>query len=62
MKISLKTIEKAIKILKKETKKFKNPIVTEVSYDKDPYKVLISCLLSLRTKDAVTAKATNNLF
>ena len=62
MKISLKTIEKAIKILKKETKKFKNPIVTEVSFDKDPYKVLISCLLSLRTKDAVTAKATNNLF
>jgi len=58
----LKTIEKVIKILKKETKKFKNPIVTEVSYDKDPYKVLISCLLSLRTKDAVTAKAANNLF
>ena len=58
----LKTIEKVIKILKKETRKYKNPIVTEVSYDKDPYKVLISCLLSLRTKDAVTAKAANNLF
>ncbi len=60
--VKLKIIEKVIKILKKETKKYKNPIVTEVSFDKDPYKVLISCLLSLRTKDAVTAKATNNLF
>lgn len=28
----------------------------------DPYWVLISCLLSLRTKDAVTLVATNNLY
>lgn len=62
MKKSSKDIEKVIKILKKETKKFKNPIVTEVSFDNDPYKVLISCLLSLRTKDKVTAEATNRLF
>jgi len=62
MKKSLKNIEKIIKILKKETKKYKNPVVTEVSYDNNPYKVLISCLLSLRTKDEVTAKATNRLF
>ncbi|MBE0516289.1 MAG: endonuclease III [Methanophagales archaeon] len=34
----------------------------DVSNAKDPFKVLISCLLSLRTKDDVTAKATKRLF
>src|SRR3989344_403211 len=60
--VQLKDIEKLIKILDKETKKFKNPIVSEVSFENNPYKVLISCLLSLRTKDAITAQAINNLF
>jgi len=60
--VQLKDIEKVIKILDKETKKFKNPIVSEVSFENNPYKVLISCLLSLRTKDAITAQAINNLF
>ncbi len=51
-----------IKILEKEIRKFKVPIVTEFSYTRSPYKVLISCLLSLRTKDEVTAKASYRLF
>jgi endonuclease III len=51
-----------IRILEKEIKRFKTPIVTEFSYTHDPYKVLISCLLSLRTKDDVTAKASYRLF
>lgn len=55
-------IEKIIKIIKNENKKFKIPIVTEISKDKDPFKVLISCLLSLRTKDQVTAIASLKLF
>ena len=39
------------------------PIVTElVQKRKDPYRVLISCLLSLRTKDEVTAEAQDRLF
>src|SRR3989344_5094084 len=62
MRVQLKDIEEVIKRLDKETKKFKNPIVSEISFENNPYKVLISCLLSLRTKDNVTAKATNNLF
>jgi endonuclease-3 len=33
-----------------------------VSRSRDPYKVLISCLLSLRTKDEVTAVASKRLF
>ena len=49
--------------LKKTSKNWKNPIVTEVSeVEKDPYFTLFSCLLSLRTKDAVTAEASKRLF
>jgi len=58
-------IGKIINLIKKEcnNKNFQIPIVTEVSdLHNDPFKVLISCVLSLRTKDAVTAKASNNLF
>lgn len=38
------------------------PWVTKVSYKKDPYRVLISCILSLRTKDETTASAGRRLF
>jgi len=60
---SEKEISKVIELVKKEVRKFKNPIVTEVAdLTKDPFKVLISCILSLRTKDQVTAKASKKLF
>lgn len=38
--------------------------VTEISetHENDPYRVLISCLISLRTKDEVTAVASARLF
>lgn len=56
-------ITKIITILKKEIKKMKTPIVEIVAlYDKSPFKVLISCILSLRTKDETTAEATKRLF
>lgn len=55
-------IDSIIKILKKVVKEWKVPIVTEVSWDRSPYKVLISCLLSLRTKDDVTREASKRLF
>lgn len=52
-----------IKILREEYKKWNAPIVTLISVQtKDPFKVLISTLLSLRTKDEVTAKASYRLF
>ncbi len=52
-----------IKILKKECKNFNIPIVTEISLIKrDPFKVLISTVLSLRTKDETTSKASKRLF
>ncbi len=54
-------INKVISILKKETRKFKKTAVSGIK-DKDPFKILISCILSLRTKDAVTEKASERLF
>lgn len=52
-----------IPILKKEVQRFFTPVVTEFANQTgDPFKVLISCLLSLRTKDEVTAAASRRLF
>ena len=56
-------VDKIIRILKYKLNKHKNPIVTEVAdLHNDPFKVLISCVLSLRAKDVVTAKAAKKLF
>ncbi|MBI2148310.1 endonuclease III [Candidatus Woesearchaeota archaeon] len=56
-------IEAVINLIKKECEKYNNAIVTEIGdITKNPFKVLISCLLSLRTKDAVTAIASRQLF
>jgi endonuclease-3 len=54
---------RVIAALRKSASRFKDPIVTEVaSSSRDPYRVLISCLLSLRTKDETTAGASRRLF
>ena len=56
-------IHKIVKILARETPKWDVPIVTLVAEtSKDPFKVLISTVLSLRTKDETTAEATRRLF
>jgi len=58
-----KDIDKIVEILKKESSKFKEPVVSEISKRKgSPYQILISTLLSLRTKDEVTLKASEKLF
>ncbi|MBU2561415.1 MAG: endonuclease III [Nanoarchaeota archaeon] len=55
-------IDRIIPILKKEIKGFHMPIVSEIALRNDPFTVLISCLLSLRTKDETTAAASKRLF
>jgi endonuclease-3 len=57
-------IPAVVRILKKEFKRLKTPYVTEVAAElrKDPFKVLVSCILSLRTKDATTREASERLF
>jgi endonuclease-3 len=55
-------IRKIIPILRREIRKFQVPIVTEMSRRRrDPFDVLISTILSLRTKDEVTRQAATKL-
>lgn len=56
-------ISEILKILKKESKDWDVPVVTLTSVSsRDPFRVLISTILSLRTKDETTAKASKRLF
>ncbi len=58
-----KTLETVLTILRKEVKKWDVPIITLIAQTKkDPFRVLIATVLSLRTKDQVTAKASEKLF
>ncbi len=42
---------------------FKTPAVTQVAQrGRDPFRVLVSCIISLRTKDDVTEQASKRLF
>lgn len=56
-------IHAVIDILREEYKTWKTPAVTIVAQcENSPYKVLVSCIISLRTKDDVTALASSRLF
>ena len=55
-------LPKVISAIKKAVRGFKTPAVSAVAQTKDPYKVLISCILSLRTQDGTTADASARLF
>jgi endonuclease-3 len=58
-----KEIHEAIGILSEEVRKWKAPAVTIVSQrEGNPFKVLISCILSLRTQDKTTGAASERLF
>jgi endonuclease-3 len=53
-------IDRALSELKRAVRKWRVPVVGH--YRHDPYETLISCLLSLRTKDETTAAASARLF
>lgn len=56
-------IHTIIATLREEYKNWQTPAVTIVAHcDGSPFKVLISCLISLRTKDEVTAQASARIF
>lgn len=59
-----KKIQEIITTLRQETKPFVEPLVDIIikEYGKDPYLILISCLLSLRAKDIVTIHVCRDLF
>lgn len=56
-------IHTAIALLREEYVAWQKPAVTIVAQcERSPYKVLVSCIISLRTKDEVTAKSSERLF
>ena len=56
-------IHAAVRILRREIRQWQEPIVGVVAKEScDPFQVLISCVLSLRTKDRTTAEASRRLF
>ncbi len=58
-----KDIHDVVAILTKESRNWDVPIVTlQAETTRDPFRVLISTVLSLRTKDQTTAEASRRLF
>ncbi len=56
-------IGKVVEILRRERGKWDVPVVSLMAQTgSDPFKILVSTVLSLRTKDRVTEEASNRLF
>jgi endonuclease-3 len=56
-------IHNVVALLKKEVRKWDQPIVTKVANrTRDPFIILISTVLSTRTKDEITSLASERLF
>jgi endonuclease III len=57
-------IHEAIRILKRDVRQWQEPVVGVIARTsaRDPFRILISCLLSLRTKDKTTSEASARLF
>jgi len=55
-------LDDVFEILKEVTGSLQEPVVSRVAHELDPFQVLISTMLSLRTKDAVTEQAFKRLF
>ncbi|MEW6269224.1 MAG: endonuclease III [Thermodesulfobacteriota bacterium] len=56
-------VSRVVGILRRNRLAWNAPVVTFISMStRDPFRTLTSCILSLRTKDEVTAKASERLF
>jgi len=56
-------IEKIVEILEKEFKVHRMPVVDLIQVQTDdPFKILVTTILSARTKDVVTSEVVKNLF
>lgn len=58
--VSNQNIDEIMRVLKRAVRRWQEPVVGH--YRDDPFTTLISCLLSLRTKDATTHAASKRLF
>ena len=56
-------IHAALRVLRREVRQWQEPVVGVVAKEsRDPYLILIACVLSLRTKDRTTTEASRRLF
>ncbi len=56
-------IQATLRILRREVSQWQEPVVGVVAKESsDPFRILIACVLSLRTKDQTTAEASRRLF
>jgi endonuclease-3 len=63
MTMTLKEFVRVWPVLKKQVKTLHVPWLDNMaSSDRDPFRVLVSCIISLRTKDEVTGAASARLF
>ncbi|MFX1362687.1 MAG: endonuclease III domain-containing protein, partial [Promethearchaeota archaeon] len=59
--INRRNIAKILEVLEEYTRRFSNPAVERVGRS-DPFRVLVSTVISARTKDSVTRAASRRLF
>lgn len=55
-------ISTILRIIEQAATPWKTPAVIHIGQGKDPFRVLVSCILSLRTRDEVTESASERLF
>lgn len=55
-------IEQVIRLVKRAVRQWETPTVIRMGREKQPFRILVSCILSLRTRDAVTDAAARRLF
>lgn len=61
--IDSRSVSRVLRVLRREAPKWNAPIVSFIAVQhRDPFRTLISCILSLRTQDATTAAASLRLF
>ncbi|HID26119.1 MAG TPA: endonuclease III [Thermoplasmata archaeon] len=64
MNSAIQNVEEIFELLRKEMKKYTLSVVSDLKWKKiqqTPFTVLVSCILSLRTKDEMTAEASMRL-
>jgi endonuclease-3 len=59
---SAREIGERLRIVERGNRLFRRTTLAEVERERDPFRLLVACVISLRTKDAVTAQASERLF
>ena len=56
-------IHSVLRLVRRQVKQWPEPVLGKIAQKSaDPFKILIACVLSLRTKDQTTAEASHRLF